>query len=85
VQIHYLAARNDIEGVKRQLAAGVSVDAQYAVSGETPLMFAAKDRRARVNALEFLISHGANPNATSYDSNTPLGLAAQSGSSEKVR
>ncbi len=85
MQIHYLAARGDVEGVRRQLSLGVPVDARLAHSGATPLMFASKDRRADLSMLEFLISRRANPNASDDLGYTSLGLAAKSGDLEKTR
>ncbi len=85
MQIHFLAARGDLEGVRRQLAMGVPVDAKLPYSEETPLMLAAKDRRASLEMIKFLLSHGANPNTYDYVDYAPLGLAAKNGNLEKMR
>jgi ankyrin repeat protein len=89
MQIHYLAARGDIAAVKAGLRRGVPVDAPlggYENDTTTPLMFAARSPHAGTAMLQWLIDHGANVNAiSSSEGNTPLGLAANSGSIDKMQ
>lgn len=84
MQIHYAARRGDREAVRRQLTRGVRVDVPDEHEGETPLMWAARGRRADAAFLRFLVEQGADVNAASADT-TPLLNAARAGSLEKVR
>lgn len=76
--IHQAAIRGDIEGLKRELAAGVPVD-QMVRGGEewhqgsTPLMWAT--RAGTLEAMEFLLKEGARPRLSSSDGTTALMLA----------
>jgi len=73
MEIHCLAARGDVAGVREEIAKGVAVDARSDVSCRltdlltmgTPLMVAASSRRAGVDMLRFLVDSGADVNALS--------------------
>lgn len=76
--IHQAAIRGDIEGLKRELAAGVPVDqpvrgGEEWHQGSTPLMWAT--RAGTLEAVEFLISQGARARLGSTDGTTALMLA----------
>jgi ankyrin repeat protein len=92
MQIHYAAARGDIQAVTRELKNGVHVDSYtqdfYSNSKDvTPLMFAARSPHANVDMLNLLVEHGANVNAVSGGpiEISPLSLAAKSGDVAKIR
>lgn len=94
MQIHKCAARGDIEGVARELAAGVPVDSYdngdvsiYISSDKlTPLMCAAYSDQAGVEMLQYLVANGADVNAGSAEEGKPaLGFAVSAGDVEKTR
>ena len=70
ISIHDAARIGDIEAVKQHLAAGTDVNAKKQGGlGETPLHYAAKERRTEI--VKLLINKGANVNAIG-DGRTPL-------------
>lgn len=85
MQIHSAAKRGDNLAVERQLRRGIDVDARDG-EGKTPLIRAAEGRKAGVKTLELLLKNGADVNAscTTLD-DTPLDMAARTGSLEKVQ
>jgi ankyrin repeat protein len=72
-ELHYAALRDDVELIRRRLAAGVSPSAREEREGYTPLHFAAQDGAAR--AVEVLLAAGADVDALSKRGQTPLWLA----------
>jgi hypothetical protein len=71
-QIHTAAAIGDVAGIKKQIADHYSVD-QRSDDEWTPLHSAAFGSQAE--AIEFLLSKGADPNARTRLNETPLDLA----------
>jgi ankyrin repeat protein len=85
MQIYYAAARGDLTRVKEELRRGVNVDF-HDQSGQTPLMAAARDRRAGVEMIRLLLEHGADPNGPkSRENSKPLHLAVRGGNPAKVQ
>jgi ankyrin repeat protein len=81
VSIQEAAASDDRPELRRQLARGISVDS-VAPDGLTALMVAA--RAGHATAVEYLLSCGANVNA-SNSWGTPLAMAAYGGHSDVVQ
>lgn len=87
--IHEAARKGDVDGIRKELASGVSVDLMVDGGsswslGSTALMWAVS--HTEVKAVEFLIAAGANVNVISGDGMTPLFLATgQRGDPEIVR
>jgi ankyrin repeat protein len=72
--LHYAAELGDIDILTLLLNSGGSIESE-AISGETPLCYAAEFQRHDV--MEFLIQRGANPNAQARGTKTtPLHHAA---------
>ena len=85
MKIHTYAAHGDIAGVRNELAQGVPVDSRDEQSF-TPLGYAAREPTASEDVLRLLIEAGADVNAAVDESKSfPIGLAACSGSLEKVQ
>ncbi len=80
--LHERATEGDLEGLRRDLKDGISVDDR--VDGWTPLMRAAKSDNASVEVLRLLVEHGANVNADRNGKERPLGLAIRAGALPKV-
>ena len=74
--LHLAASKGDADGVKRNLALGLSVDAQNKF-GYTPLHIATTQGQADLVGL--LLRHGANPNEVTYGMQTALHFAALQG------
>lgn len=87
MRIHSCAKQGNIEGVKRELASGVPIDAIDRDEGYTPLMYAVTSPDAGVDMVQLLIREGANIAAEGgILSKTPvLGLAARAGDIQKVK
>lgn len=84
MDIHDYASRNDISGVRRELAKGTPVDIRDE-KDYTPLAYAARSADTDKSILELLIEAGADLNAPVDESKRyPVGLAAGSGDLEKV-
>lgn len=74
-ELHYAAAKNDVEGVRERIAAGVDVDLAERRSAFTPLHFAVQE--GAVDAATALLDAGADLEAcTAPRRMTPLILAA---------
>ena len=66
--------RGDLEGVKKRVSAGESIDARDPQGGSTPRGVAAL--HGHVAIARYLIDQGADVSATNPDGNTPLHIAA---------
>ena len=77
----HAAKVGDIAAVRTQIELGADVDAGKP-GGQTPLHYAAWGNRIEV--VECLLSHGANPNPRNKDHFTPLHFAADRGNREIV-
>lgn len=85
MKIHELASSGNCEGVRRELANGVPVDARDD-EGFTPLACAAKSPDADESMLTLLIDAGADVNvAMGVSGHTPVGVAAGSGDCLKAQ
>jgi ankyrin repeat protein len=85
MDIHSFASRGDATGVSKELAKGVPVDIRDE-RNYTPLAYAAKSPSADESMLRLLVEEGANVSALVAESESfPLGIAAGSGSVEKVQ
>jgi len=71
--IHEMAARDDVQGIARTIAAGVSPNVRDA-AGRTPLHVAVEE--VHLFAVMMLIAKGADPNVRDRARRTPLHLAA---------
>jgi len=87
MRIHYCAQSGDIEGVKEELARGVSIDAVDLEEGYTPLMYAVTSPMAGLDMVRFLLDEGADVSRRSghFEKIPVIGLAAKAGNIEKVR
>jgi ankyrin repeat protein len=85
VEIHTCASSGDCDGIRQELAKGVSVDARDE-RDYTPLAYAAKIPDADEEVLRLLIDSGADVNATvDEEKHRPVELAACSGNLGKVQ
>jgi len=78
----FATLKNNVATVKRLLAAGA--DPNYTLSDQTKLLTAATANKSYAAAVA-LLEGGANPNVADRTGNTPLHVAAQSGSAELVK
>ncbi len=80
----YVAARKgDVDAVKRRLAIGVSPNCRHPLSGDTPLIEAA--RRGHIDTAKALVEAGADVNQQGEAWYGPLHCAAYGGHLETVR
>lgn len=83
--IHAFATSGDTKGVLRELRKGVPVD-QRDTENSTPLAHAAGGVNSSIEVMQLLIDSGAAVNAKiEHGKNRPIGLAACSGNTEKVK
>lgn len=83
--VHSFASQGNAPGVRKELAKGVPVDIRDE-RNYTPLACAASSANADAAMLRLLVDAGANVSALVAESESfPLGLAAGSGSVEKVQ
>lgn len=75
--VHTGVFHNSFSALRQLLSAGASVSPCDGKSGRTPLHHAAE--MGNSSMVQFLISHGADINATTYSGNTPLHSAAGRG------
>lgn len=74
-KMHTMAAKGDIEGLRKALQSGIDVNTRDAAKTNfSPLHYAAW--QGEYETSKFLIANGANINAKSYSDNTPLHYAA---------
>ena len=89
-EIHYAAARGDLETVQEELNNGVDPnyieppEADSSIPEYSPLMYAAQDPRAGCDMLGLLLGHGADLHLE-FKSNTALRSAIRGGQLEKVK
>jgi ankyrin repeat protein len=72
-ELHYAAKNNDVDGVRRRLAAGVDVNLTENRSRYTPLHFAVQD--GALDTARVLLEEGADVQAGYSPGATPLHLA----------
>lgn len=75
--VHEAAADGDVDALREELAKDASLIAAKNKDGWTPLHSAAY--QGQTEAVEFLVSAGANVNAVCNDGDTPLHYAAAQG------
>ncbi|MCA9108751.1 MAG: ankyrin repeat domain-containing protein [Planctomycetaceae bacterium] len=85
MHIHSFASQGDCDGVRGELAKGVSVDTRDELNF-TPLAYAAGSPDANEEMIRLLIDAGADVNAiVDHSRKCPLGLAVCSGALEKAQ
>jgi ankyrin repeat protein len=81
-ELHKAAMVGDLDGVRRALTSGVSIDSIEKKHGNTALMLAAYNNQPSV--VEWLLASGATVDARCHDNNTALMKAAWSGATACV-
>jgi hypothetical protein len=77
MRIHACAQDGDVEGVARELAEGVAVDARDPESGRTPLMEAVAGGGDPLGVVRLLVARGANVNASEVPVEDPMQQCSQ--------
>lgn len=81
--IHFAAVTGKLEFLKLILANGIDINLRSTHNGETPLYYATRqslmsaEMDKRIQAVEFLLANGADPNVADKDGKTPYQIAQQ--------
>jgi uncharacterized protein len=69
-RLHVAAGLGNLSVLQKELIKGANLNQAMAISGLTPLMFATSGGQPKV--VQFLLEHGADPNARNKDGQSPL-------------